>query len=36
MSSVPGSRADGGRPLPDEAPEPQPEREEPRIEDPSA
>jgi membrane protein len=35
MSSVPGSRADGGRPLPDEAPEPQPEREEPRIEDPS-
>jgi membrane protein len=26
--------ADDGRPLPDEAPEPQPEREEPRLEDP--
>jgi membrane protein len=28
-------REEDGRPLPDEAPEPQPEREEPRLEDPS-
>ncbi|HET7760022.1 MAG TPA: hypothetical protein VFK62_08860, partial [Gaiellaceae bacterium] len=26
--------ADGGRPLPDEAPEPQPEHDEPRLQDP--
>jgi membrane protein len=30
-----GRAAEGGRPLPDEAPEPQPEREEPRLKDPS-
>jgi membrane protein len=33
-SEAPEAEADEGRPLPDEAPEPQPEHDEPRLEDP--